>query len=142
MLGALADRLRDAARRRRSNATAALGRRGEDLAHRFLRKQGYVIVARNYRLASGDTEGDLIAWEGETLVIVEVKTRASGEYGSPDRAIGEDKRRHLRKIARVYARKTDTPLEQVRFDQVSVIAGGASKKGKAELQLIRNAFSM
>ena len=62
-------------------------------AHRFLRRQGFVIVARNYRLASGDAEADLIAWEGETLVVVEVKSRASAEYGPPDRAIGEEKYR-------------------------------------------------
>jgi putative endonuclease len=130
---ALFDWLRDVARRRRWNPDLALGRRGEDLAHRFLRRQGYVIVARNYRLASGDAEADLIAWEGETLVVVEVKARRSADFGPPDRAIGEAKRDHLRRVARAYARKTDTPLERVRFDQVALIEG-------APIQLSRNAF--
>ena len=137
VIGTLFDWLRDVARRRRWNPTATLGRRGEDRAHRFLRRQGYIVVARNYRLASGEAEGDLIAWEGKTLVIVEVKARTSSEYGPADRAIGDEKRSHLRRVARAYARKTDTPLEQVRFDQVSVIAAG-----KGEIQLIRNAFSI
>ena len=121
MIATLADWLRDVARRRRWNPSLALGRRGEDLAHRFLRRQGYTIVARNYRLAEGDGEADLIAWEGGTLVVVEVKSRGSAEYGPPDRAIGEEKRDHLRRVARAYARKTDTPWERVRCDLVTVV---------------------
>jgi putative endonuclease len=116
----------------------AFGRRGEDLAHRFLRRRGYTIVARNYRLASGEAEADLIAWEGDALVIVEVKARRSGEFGPPERAIGEAKRAHLRRVARAYARKTDTPLECVRFDEVTVVQDG----GAARIQLSRNAFNI
>src|SRR5258705_7808937 len=108
MIGAMFDRLRDARRRKLWSADLASGRRGEDLAHRFLRRQGYTIVARNYRLAAGDGEADLIAWEGDTLVIVEVKSRQSDEYGPPERAVGDEKRVHLRRVARAYARKTDT----------------------------------
>jgi putative endonuclease len=121
VIGEIFDWLRHARRRRIWSADAAMGRRGEDLAHRFLRRQGFTIVARNYRLAAGDAEADLIAWEGETLVFVEVKSRATGEYGPPERAIGEEKRAHLLRVAREYSRKTDTPWEQVRFDVVSVI---------------------
>src|SRR5258708_3807447 len=98
-----------------------MGRRGEDLAHRYLRRRGYIIVARNYRLAAGDAEADLIARQGEEVVIVEVKTRATAEYGPPDRAIGPDKQRHLRRVAREYARKTGTPLENVRIDVVGIV---------------------
>jgi putative endonuclease len=137
MIGALSDWLRHLARRRRWNPAQALGRRGEDLAHRFLRRQGYTIVARNYRLAAGDGEADLIAWEGDTLVIVEVKSRHSDQYGPPERAVGEEKRVHLRRIARAYARKTDTPWERVRCDVVTVVL-----TGRPRLQLVRNAFSI
>ena len=59
MIGALLDRLRDARRRKLWTHDQATGRRGEDLAHRYLRKQGFTIVARNYRLAAGDAEADL-----------------------------------------------------------------------------------
>jgi len=94
------DLLRHVARQRKWTPTQALGRRGEDLAHRYLRRRGFVIVARNYRLSSGDAEADLIAWEGEALVFVEVKSRESADFGPPERAIGEEKRAHLLRIAR------------------------------------------
>jgi putative endonuclease len=115
------DRLRDARRRRVWDRDLAAGRRGEDLAHRYLRGQGFIIIARNYRLASGEAVADLIAREGEDLVIVEVKTRETAEYGPPERAVSQEKQRHLIRVAREYARKTDTPWELVRFDVVSVV---------------------
>jgi putative endonuclease len=129
------DAIRDWRRRRLWDRDKAAGRRGEDLAHRFLRKQGYIIVARNYRLSSGDAEADLIAREGEDLVIVEVKTRATDEYGPPEQAVNPEKRRHLMRVAREYARKTDTPWEQVRFDIVSVVL-----REPPEITLLRAAF--
>jgi putative endonuclease len=121
MLGAALDYLRHLRRRRQWAPAQAAGRRGEDLAHRFLRRQGFVIVARNYRLAAGDGEADLIAWEGDALVIVEVKARESAAYGPPDRAIGEEKIRHMRRVAREYSAKTNTPWEQIRFDVVAIL---------------------
>ena len=122
MLGTLADWLRHLARRR-WHPDHALGRRGEDLAHRYLRRQGFIIVARNYRLSSGDAEADIIAWEKEsgTLVIVEVKSRRSADYGPPERAIDAQKREHLRRIARQYARKAGIEPHGVRFDLVTVV---------------------
>jgi len=115
------DWLRHVTRRRKWTPAHALGRRGEDLAHRFLRKKGFIVVARNYRLSSGDAEADLIAWDGGTLVFVEVKSRQSADFGPPERAIGEEKRSHLLRIAREYTRKTGTPWERIRFDVVSVV---------------------
>lgn len=97
------------------------GRRGEDLAHRFLQRHGYRVVARNYRMASGQAEADLIAWDGDTLAIVEVKSRASEEHGPPERAIGEAKRRHLFRVARDYSRKANVAWERVRIDVVTVV---------------------
>jgi putative endonuclease len=121
VIGTLFDKLRHARRSRIWNHDLAAGRRGEDLAHRFLRKQGYIIVARNYRISSGEAEADLIAREGEDLVIVEVKTRATAEYGPPEGAVNPEKQRHLIRVAREYARKTDTPWEHIRFDVVSIV---------------------
>jgi putative endonuclease len=122
-------------RRKRWKTDLALGRWGEDLAHRYLRKRGYTVVARNYRAASGEAEADIIAWHGESLVFVEVKTRMSDEYGSPERAVGSDKTAHLRSIARDYARKADVPLERVRFDLVTIVFGKPPK-----VQLLPDAF--
>jgi putative endonuclease len=129
VIGRLFDALRYA---KHGNA----GRRGEDLAHRFLRRHGYTIVARNYRLASGAAEADLIAWEGKTLAIIEVKSRESGEYGPPERAIGEEKHRHLLRVAREYCRKSGVDWQNVRLDVVTVIFGDPP-----EITLFRGALS-
>lgn len=130
------DWLRHLARRRKWTAAQALGRRGEDLAHRFLRAKGFIVVARNYRLSSGDAEADLIARDGLTLVFVEVKSRKTDDFGPPDRAIGEEKRAHLLRIAREYTRKTETPWDRIRFDVVTVVFTKPPK-----IELIRNALS-
>jgi putative endonuclease len=121
MLGRIMDAIRHHGRSRRWTQGLASGRRGEDLAHRFLQSQGYTIVARNYRLASGDAEADLIAWERDTLVVVEVKSRASTDFGPPERAYDAEKQRHLLRAARQYARRRNVPIEHVRFDLVTVV---------------------
>src|SRR5215831_9904601 len=72
-----ADRIR---RRRYPNDH---GRIGEDLAHRYLRRRGCTVVARNYRPVAGAGEIDLVAWEDGRLVFIEVKTRATEEFGAP-----------------------------------------------------------
>jgi putative endonuclease len=56
-------------------------------------------------------------------VIVEVKTRATAEYGPPEGAVNPEKQRHLIRVAREYARKTDTHWEHIRFDVVSIVLG-------------------
>lgn len=121
MIGAVFDALRHARRRKLWSPTSANGRRGEDLAHRFLRRQGYVIAERNYRLPGGGAEADLLAWEGETLAVVEVKSRESGEYGPPERAIGEAKFHQMLRVAREFSRRSGIPWERVRFDVVTVV---------------------
>ncbi|HTW64989.1 MAG TPA: YraN family protein [Bryobacteraceae bacterium] len=117
----LADLLRDRARRRRMTADHALGRRGEDIAQRFLQRTGIVVVERNYRMASGAGEIDLIGWQGDTLVFVEVKSRRTDDYGSPDRAIGIAKQASLIRAAREYARHAEVPWQKVRFDVVNIV---------------------
>ncbi len=117
----LADAARHRARLRTWERRRAIGRRGEDLAHRYLRQQGYVIVARNYRTRSLSGEVDLVAWDGATLVFVEVKTRSSAAVSAPDRNIGIEKKIHLRRAARDYATRAEIPWELVRFDSVSVV---------------------
>jgi len=116
-----ADLLRHYRRKRHMTEDHALGRQGEDIAHRFLQRAGLVIVDRNYRMASGGGEVDLVGWEADTLVFVEVKSRKSVEYGSPDRAIGLQKQSSLIRAAREYARHAEVPWERVRFDVVNVV---------------------
>jgi putative endonuclease len=116
-----ADLLRDHARSRNMTPDHALGRRGEDIAMRFLQRAGIVVVDRNYRMASGAGEVDLVGWEGDTLVFVEVKSRKTEEYGAPDRAIGPQKQSSQIRTAREYARHAEVHWDKVRFDVVNVV---------------------
>jgi putative endonuclease len=116
-----ADVLRRHGRRKHLTPDHALGRRGEDIAHRFLQRAGLIVVARNFRMASGAGEIDLVGWERDTLVFIEVKARQTDEYGAPDRAIGPEKRSSLLRAAREYARHAEVPWEKVRFDVVNVV---------------------
>jgi putative endonuclease len=131
----LADRARDRARRRRVDPDFATGRRGEDLAHRFLRRQGFTIVARNYRPRAGSGEIDLIAWEKEQLAFIEVKTRATDEFGTPDRAVDAEKQAYIERAARDYMSRAGVDWGAVRFDIVSVLLTEPPAIG-----LIRDAF--
>ena len=99
------------------------GRIGEDLAHRYLRRRGCSIVARNYRPPSGGVEIDIVAWHGETLVFVEVKTRAAADCGAPDRAVDAEKRERVNRAARDYARRAGVEWEKTRFDIVGILLG-------------------
>lgn len=97
------------------------GRIGEDLAHRYLRRQGCTVVARNYRPQSGGGEIDLVAWDRGILVFIEVKTRVTEEFGEPETAVDQEKRERLLWAARDYARRAEIPWEKSRFDIVSVL---------------------
>jgi len=116
-----ADNLRHLGRKRHMNADHALGRRGEDIAHRYLQRAGIIVVARNYRMESGAGEIDLIGWDRDMLVFVEVKSRQTDEYGAPDRAIGREKWWSITRAARDFARHAEVPWEKVRFDIVTVV---------------------
>ena len=75
----------------------ALGAWGEERACELLKKNGLKIVERNYRCPSGEV--DIIARDSKTLVFVEVKTRASEDYGEPSRAVDRAKQRHILRTA-------------------------------------------
>lgn len=132
----LSDWLRHRARLRQGDARHAWGARGEDVAHRFLQKLGYVVVARNWRAEDGSGELDLVAWDGASLVVVEVKSRASVDFGLPEEAVDQEKRNHLIRTAARYAREADVPMNWLRFDIVSVLTSP-----KPAITHIRNAFS-
>jgi putative endonuclease len=99
------------------------GRIGEDLAHRYLRRRGCTVIGRNYRTRSGSGEIDLVVRDGATVAFVEVKTRASADFGGPERAVNFEKRDHLRRAARDYARRAEIDWQQTRFDVVSIVLG-------------------
>jgi putative endonuclease len=97
------------------------GRIGEDLAHRFLQSRGCTVVARNYRTLSGSGEIDLVAWDGRKLAFIEVKTRASEDFGPPESAVDAEKRERVRYAARDYARRAEIAWRDTRFDIVSIV---------------------
>ena len=108
-------KLADALRHRRLHNT---GQHGEDVAHRYLRKRGYQVVARNWRPPSGPGELDIVAWQGNTLVFVEVKTRSSAASSAPERNVDAEKTRALQRAARAYLRRCEAP--HARFDVIGV----------------------
>jgi putative endonuclease len=104
---------------------ADLGRRGEALAARELRRRGYVILERRWRCRIGEI--DIVARDGEALVVVEVKARSRSDYGPPIDAVDRDKRRKLEKLARAYLQAKRLQNVAVRFDLVGVTFAAAEK---------------
>ncbi len=96
----------------------SLAERGENLAARFLRDQGCKIIIRNYRCPVGEI--DIVARDGDTLVFVEVKTRASDEP-TPEEQVNSAKRRQLTRVAKTYLGRYGFPPPPARFDVVAVI---------------------
>ena len=131
-----ADWLRHRARLRKWNTAHAWGRRGEDLAHRYLQQHGYSVVARNLKIRGARVELDIVARDGATIVFVEVKTRASDEFRTPDQAVDAEKREHLIRAAAAYLHAADTGWDFARFDIVNVLLEGSTR-----IEHIRDAFS-
>lgn len=111
------------------------GRRGEEAAYFYLREQGYVMVARNYRSPRSRSELDLVGWEGETLCFIEVKTRTTRGVLPAETAVDVEKQLDLSRVAHEFLRKTKGN-PPVRFDIVSVYL----ESGKPEIELFKNAF--
>ena len=99
-----------------------LGNRGERKAASYLRKQGYRILARQYRNRIGEI--DLIARDSEFVVFVEVKTRSSLKFGTPEEAVGPRKQRQIISTAQWYLQQRQVGKLQTRFDVISVLADG------------------
>jgi putative endonuclease len=120
-------------------AHLATGERGEQEALFQLRKLGYVVVARRWKTAKLWGDVDLIAWDGECLCFVEVKTRSQRDATAALAAADRDKREMLQRMARAYLRGFPEKLRgeiQVRFDVVSVYLLPSG----AEFDLYRAAF--
>ena len=116
--------------------TSALGSEGEEVAVRFLKKKRYGIIARNYKTPIGEI--DIIAKDGDTIVFVEVKTRANDIFGYPFEAVNQNKRRKLKNLALLYLKKQRKELP-VRFDVISIFCG---QDGRKELEHIIDAFEV
>lgn len=114
------------------------GYAGEEAAYFYLRKQGYVIVARNFRARNKSGEIDIIGWDGPMLCFVEVKTRSARALMPAEVAVDHDKRHAISRVAREYLRRSESrPV--TRFDIVSVYFDDT---GSPEIKLFKNAFPL
>jgi putative endonuclease len=113
-----------------------IGKKGEDLAADYLVDAGFRIVERNYRCVFGEI--DIVAEEGETLVFVEVKSRRSEAYGSPQMAVSHEKQKKLSRSAMHYLQENRLSHRPARFDVMAVKLLPTSCK----IELIRNAFEL
>ena len=110
-----------------------LGKMGEELAVNYLIEKGYEILERNWR--NIHKEVDIIAMDAPDLVIVEVKTRQSDEYGEPDLAVTKRKQRMLIAAANAYITRNKLDVE-TRFDIISIIL----KDSEPVIEHIEDAF--
>ena len=113
-----------------------LGSKGEDIAEEFLRRKGFRILEKNYKTFVGEI--DIIALDGETVVFVEVKTRANDSFGYPFEAVHTMKRRKLRNLALLYMKKQGGEIP-VRFDVLSIMC---SPNGRKQIDHIADAFEV
>lgn len=110
--------------RNRDAAHLEVGRKGEDAAAAHLQAKGLIVLARN--LVLGRLELDLLCRDGDTLVFVEVKTRAEGSLASPAEGLTAQKRQRLLRAAQAYLSQQNLWGAPCRFDLVSVrLRGGA-----------------
>ena len=108
------------------------------MASKFLRRNGYKILSRNFHGRTGG-EIDLVCRDGDTLVFVEVKTRTREDFGRPLDAVDREKRKRISRGGLAWLRLLGNPDILFRFDVVEVIiAEGAEPR----LHLVQNAFSL
>jgi putative endonuclease len=112
------------------------GRRGEEDVYFFLRRRGYVMVARNFRSHNRRGEIDLIGWDNDVLCFIEVKTRTR-DVKPAEAAVDREKQRNLILVAREYLRHL-APSCQWRFDVVSVYYEKQSRQ--PQFETFRSAF--
>lgn len=118
-----------------TEARQSLGRWGEELAAHYLERRGLRVLQRNLRTPVGEI--DILARDGKTLVFVEVKTRRSLAFGSPQEAVGPTKRRQILRAAQWHLSSVATGTS-VRFDVVAILAAA----GEPVIEHIVNAFGL
>jgi len=119
-----------------SAARQQLGRIGEAIAARWLRRRGWRVVAERFR--SGRRDLDLIVERDGTVAFVEVKTRNRTAFGDPVEAVSWRKQRELIRSAMVWADRFGPPGAAYRFDIVGVVVVGRD----AKIRHVENAFSL
>lgn len=124
-----------------------LGRRGEELAAAYLQQLGYRIIAANFSVPVGrnrlgvpiNVEIDLVAYHGETLCFVEVKSRASDWFAPPQVNVDRRKQRQVARAARAYRRMFGVVGEPYRYDVITIVFGEEEDARVApEIELLRS----
>ena len=118
-----------------NQSSKPLGARGEDAAAKYLKRNGFKILARNEQL--GRYEIDIIAREGDTVAFVEVKTRQSDAFAKPEANVDARKQTHIRRAAHAYIQAHGDDETYYRFDIASVLYPDS---GAPTVTLFRNAF--
>ena len=122
---------------------SSLGQLGESYAAAYLDQLGYRLVAANFTLPVGrnlrgaiiNAEIDIIAYDGDTLCFIEVKTRSSDWFAPPEVNVDLRKRRQITRAARVYRQMLGIETEPHRYDVVTVIINDDSTP---QIELLRN----
>lgn len=113
-----------------------LGRTAEDLALGFLKSNGYRLITRNYRNKFGEI--DIIAKDKGTFCFIEVKSRHSDRFGTPQEAVSILKQKKISRTALGFIEEHNLFDQKARFDVVSVLYN----KDKPSIELIKNAFEL
>ena len=129
------------------------GRRGEEDAYFYLRRRGYILIARNYRSPHHRGELDLVGWDGDVLCFVEVKTRTTRAVKPAEAAVDRDKQKELGLVARDFLNHMPAPCQrgpqparfsrdgvESRFDVLAVYYDRGFNQPSFEL--FQNAFSV
>ena len=107
---------------------------GEQLACKYLKNRGFDVIEKNYKTRYGEI--DIIAVHQDVLCFIEVKSRKSTEYGLPEEYVDRRKQQKLIKTSLIYCINTITPVQDRRFDVVSV------DLNNGQCRLIKNAFEV
>src|SRR6266849_4651228 len=123
-----------------------LGRRGEELAAAYLQQLGYKIVATNFTLPVGrnrlgvpiNVEIDLVAYQGQTLCFIEVKSRASDWFAPPQINVDRRKQRQIARAAVAYRNMFGLEDQPYRYDVITVVLSKEEPESRPRIELLRN----
>jgi putative endonuclease len=115
-----------------TTARQALGAYGESVAARHLVEQGMVVLDRNWRCEAGEI--DLVLRDGPVLVVCEVKTRSSVDFGTPHEAVDDAKLDRLRRLATHWQAERGLAVPDVRIDLVAVLR---PRRGPSSVEHVR-----
>ena len=115
------------------------GRIGEEAAFFYLRGAGFTVIAHDWQSGRAPGDLDLVAWEGDVLCFVEVKTRSSRVVATAEAAVDSGKRRSLRRLAGHYLRQLPEGT-LTRFDVLSIYLKPGEPARRANFEHFRNAF--